>query len=301
MESNILYKILATVDEVNTISEVAEKVYLSQPYVSQIILRAERKYNVVLVNRNTKPISLTIAGHKLLTDLELKIDIENQIKHDMNILSNQSEEQIRIAITPIWIPSLTNKVIKTIQQDFPNIHFEIKRYFTASESLQQLKNNNIDIFWGALSHQKEIKAHYLYRSHASIIIPYNHPLYQPEKTEITYTPEIFAQLNNSNYVALTDDSLYQNIVDHVFEDDGLKIQKVIKTNDFIGASLLAIDGLGITITLSDVLQYLNYQSNFNIMNLPESLINLDVGLNTNIKCSKIIENVTKHLIKIIKG
>ena len=125
--------------------------------------------------------------------------------------------------------------------------------------------------------------------------------YQPEKTEITYTPEIFAQLNNSNYVALTDDSLYQNIVDHVFEDDGLKIQKVIKTNDFIGASLLAIDGLGITITLSDVLQYLNYQSNFNIMNLPESLINLDVGLNTNIKCSKIIENVTKHLIKIIKG
>lgn len=300
MESNILYKILATVDEVNTISEVAEKVYLSQPYVSQIILRAERKYNVVLVNRNTKPISLTIAGHKLLTDLELKIDIENQIKHDMNILSNQSEEQIRIAITPIWIPSLTNKVIKTIQQDFPNIHFEIKRYFTASESLQQLKNNNIDIFWGALSHQKEIKAHYLYRSHASII-PYNHPLYQPEKTEITYTPEIFAQLNNSNYVALTDDSLYQNIVDHVFEDDGLKIQKVIKTNDFIGASLLAIDGLGITITLSDVLQYLNYQSNFNIMNLPESLINLDVGLNTNIKCSKIIENVTKHLIKIIKG
>lgn len=301
MESNLLYRVLATVDEVSTISEVAEKVYLSQPYVSQIILRAERKYNVVLVNRNTKPISLTIAGHKLLTDLELQIGIENKIEHDMTMLSNQSEEQIRIAITPIWIPSLTNKVIKTIQQDFPNIHFEIKRYFTASESLQQLKNNNIDIFWGALSHQKEIKSYYLYRSHASIIIPYNHPLYQPKKTEITYTPEMFAQLNNSNYVALTDDSLYQNIVDHVFEDDELKIQKVIKTNDFIGASLLAIDGLGITITLSDVLQYLNYQNNFNIMNLPEKLINLDVGLNTNIKCSKIIDDITKHLIKIIKS
>lgn len=298
MEIKLLHDILIAINKEKTISTAAASMYLSQPYVSQIINRAERKYKVKLVNRSSSPVSLTEAGVKCVEDLEVEIRFQEKTKHDLSLYSKQKIKTIRIAISPIWIPSITTKVIQDLQDIFPEIHFEITKYFTASSATQLLKNNQIDIFWGAFLHEIDIESSYLYRSLAYVIIPNNHPLYKSNQLELPYSSVLFAKLNNSDIVALNDNSLYQKIVDHIFEDDGLRVRKVIKTNDFIGAGMLASQGLGITVTLEEVLQYLNLD-NANLISLPENLINLDVGLSINKNSSDLVQQIAKNMKKLI--
>lgn len=300
MENKLIYKILTAVSTNNTISNVANGLYLSQPYVSQIISKTEKKYETKLVNRNEKPISLTAAGIKLLQDLDDEIKLHEKTKRDLSFFASKNGRVIRVAITPIWISNLTAKVIHDLQAMFPEVQFQIERFFTAENAPALLQSNKIDIFWGAFLHQDQITSQYLYRSKAYVIIPFNHPLYDQSQKYLAYTPELFAKLNKSNYVALTDNSLYQTIVDHVFEDDGLKVKKIIRTNDFIGAGLLAIEGMGITITLGDILLYLGNKHNYNLMELPESLINLDVGISINATSPDLVKKVAEKLQLIIQ-
>lgn len=299
MKTKLLRKILAAIATENTISDIANRLYLSQPYVSQILSRAEKKYCTKLVNRNEKPISLTVAGAKLLQDLDDEIKLHEKTKRDLAFFATKDEQVVRLAITPIWIPNLTATVVHDLQKSFPEVQFQVEQFFTAQEATTLLQNNKIDILWGAFLHQDGITSQYLYRSKAYVIIPSNHVLYDNSKRQLAYTPETFAELNNSDYVSLIDGSLYQNIVDHVFEDDGLQVKKVIKTNDFIGASSLAINGIGITVTLSDVLSYLDKNLKYNLMKLPESLINLDVGISINDNSSNIVKNITGKLNQLI--
>lgn len=66
MNYQLLYQILSTINQSRTISQVANQLYLSQPYISQVISKSEKKYQVKLVNRSSLPIELTKAGKQLI-------------------------------------------------------------------------------------------------------------------------------------------------------------------------------------------------------------------------------------------
>ncbi len=70
MNSNLLF-FLQSIQETGSISETARQLYVTQPYVSRIIKEAEKKYDVTLLVREHHPITLTIAGRKLLEYLLL--------------------------------------------------------------------------------------------------------------------------------------------------------------------------------------------------------------------------------------
>ena len=78
------------------------------------------------------------------------------------------------------------------------------------------------------------------------------------------------------------------------------INKTIKTNSFVGAAQLAMDGFGITVTLANTLQYALPKGNYNIVRLPLSLLNLDTGISVNGNASAQIKNVANTMIQIIR-
>ncbi|MBA1394216.1 hypothetical protein EQ500_10145, partial [Lactobacillus sp. XV13L] len=202
----------------------------------------------------------------------------------------------------LWTARTTTAVISELQGAFPNFQFEIQHLFTSNESLKMLENHNVDVFWGALLHGPEFNSRYLYRSRASIIIPRNHALFQKGRRKVAFSPALFHQLNNSALVSLTDNSVFQKIADHLFADDGIRVHKTIKVNDFIGACQLAIKGLGITVTLNDTLDYLNASRyEFNVMEIPRTMFNLDVGVTTNRSASPQVNEVAQKLCRVVNS
>lgn len=65
-----LEKLLTSVKQAETLTKVAQELYVSQPYVSRILKQAEEKYQVQLVEHQKNPISLTLAGQTLLNGLQ---------------------------------------------------------------------------------------------------------------------------------------------------------------------------------------------------------------------------------------
>lgn len=300
MDEKLLHKVLVTVEEVKTITDLANRLYLSQPYISQLITKTEVEYNVCLVNRRKTPISLTPAGKELVLGLEKILNDRKYMSQRINQYSTKSESTIKIAITPIWISRKTSKIIQLLQQSHPYTQFEIYRIFTSNDSLKLLENGSIDIFWGAQFHNSQLLSNYVYRSRACIIVPFNHPLFDKNKYELLFSQKVLNKLNYSNEVSLTNNSAFQKIVDHLFEDADIKLKKAIKVNDFIGAAQLSIEGWGISVTLNDVLEYLNNTNKqYNIIPIPSKLINLDVAITINKKTSSKVKKIVNSLLNIL--
>ncbi len=98
------------------------------------------------------------------------------IKQNLSPYQLDSDNNIRIAITPVWISNLVSPVLKKLQQEFPKTNFEIRQIFTSNESKKMLETRSIDIFWGSMLYIYHFISRPLYRSQAYITIPKNHPL-----------------------------------------------------------------------------------------------------------------------------
>lgn len=299
MNYQLLYQILSTIDQSRTISQVANQLYLSQPYISQVISKSEKKYQVKIVNRSSLPIELTEAGKQLLEDLERLINDQAILQQNLSPYQLDSGNNIRIAITPIWISNLVSPVLKELQQEFPKTNFEIKQIFTSNESKKMLETRSIDIFWGSMLHIDHFLSRPLYRSQACIIIPNNHPLYKSGVLELPFSQNIVTTLNHSKLISLTKNSVFQSIVDHYFEDAKISLDKTMEVNSYLGAASLAIQGLGIAIVLTDILPYLDKSQEFNIVKFPKSALNLDVGISIHKDSSEKVKDVAERIYRII--
>ncbi|MBP2058298.1 DNA-binding transcriptional LysR family regulator [Lactobacillus colini] len=302
MENHQLYKILSTVSTVSTISELADKVFLSQPYVSQIIKRAEEKYQITIVDRKSNPISLTTAGNKFLSSLNEIINAEEQLKRDIAPYTKENQSFIRIAFTPIWLEHFSSIILKRLKNKFPYTRFELRQVFTSLDIGKMFSLNEIDIFWGTTSiDQTNLLSKRLYTDQGCILIPKENMLFDILKDRSFLTISSLQLLKQVDFVALTNDSAFQKLVDHLFEDNGISLRKTIKVNDFITAGQLAIDGLGCTITFTDVLKYLDINSkNTKIVYFPKDMLYLNGGITIKQNNSKKVAEVANYLTKIIQ-
>lgn len=273
MNYQLLYQILSTIDQARTISQVA--------------------------NRSSLPIELTEAGNQLLEDLEKLINDQVILQQNLSPYRLDSGNNIRIAITPIWISNLVSPVLKELQQEFPKTNFEIRQIFISNESKKMLETRSIDIFWGSMLYIDHFLSRPLYRSQACIIIPKNHSLYQSGVRELPFSQNIVTALNHSKMISLTKNSIFQSIIDHYFEDEKISLDKIMEVNSYIGAASLAIQGLGISIVLTDILPYLDKTQEFNIVKIPKSTLNLDGGINIHKDSSEKVKAVSEMLFNII--
>lgn len=111
MKQDVLYQILTTAEECQTVSDIAKKLFLSQPYVSQVLSKAEKKYNVVLLERRTLPIELTEAGKTLCEGLAKLHSDQMKIEQDLRRYTEEEQSYIKIGFSPIWSPGESGRII----------------------------------------------------------------------------------------------------------------------------------------------------------------------------------------------
>lgn len=125
-------------------------------------------------------------------------------------------------------------------------------------------------------------------------------MFDKNKYELLFSQKVLNKLNYSNEVSLTNNSAFQKIVDHLFEDADIKLKKAIKVNDFIGSAQLSIEGWDISVTLNDVLEYLNNTNKqYNIIPIPSKLINLYVAITINKKTSSKVKKIANSLLNLL--
>ena len=94
-----------TIAKERSISKAAERLYLSQPYLSQYLAKLEANLGVVLMDRSHTPLKMTPAGELFLAYLERQNFLDHQLISDLRDLQDKKRPTLHIGVSP-WRGSI---------------------------------------------------------------------------------------------------------------------------------------------------------------------------------------------------
>ena len=119
-----------TVAAEGSFSKAAEKLYVSQPYLSQYVLRLESAFGVKLLDRSQTPLRLTEAGRVYVNYLESGKRLEQKLLSDFAELSRDREQTLRLALSSWRAGVLLPDILPAYSAQFPQVRLDVMEYPT---------------------------------------------------------------------------------------------------------------------------------------------------------------------------
>ncbi len=137
-------KMICTIVESNTVKQAAEKLFITQPALTNRIREAERRLNINLFARRRRKLIITTAGRRLLQSAKKILEELERAEYDIARLSDGIDQVLRIGLPHYasfkWLPD----VVSYFHKELPNIELEITAE-AATDPLDSLYNGNVDI------------------------------------------------------------------------------------------------------------------------------------------------------------
>lgn len=119
-------RIFITAAELESLTEAAKKLYVSQPAISQAIRKLEEELNVKLFIRNKRStLKLTDAGRDILALAYKMADLENRLYQRAYEENHLLGGMIRIASVPIGMSLILSHVLPIFKKQFPDVQIEL--------------------------------------------------------------------------------------------------------------------------------------------------------------------------------
>ncbi len=133
-----------TVAEEGSFSAAAEKMYISQPSVSQHIASLENHFGVRLFNRQKRRIRLTPEGRLLYTTAREILDRLDDVSQRMTALKSLEKGTLRVGYTPGVDAGVGPALLTDYAKSFPGVNFLLTcRTFT--ELIKGIKSGEIEL------------------------------------------------------------------------------------------------------------------------------------------------------------
>ena len=110
-----------TIVKERSISRAAERLYLSQPYLSQYLAKLEGSLGVVLLDRSHSPLRLTPAGELFHAYLERQSFLDRQLVSDLRDLQNKKRPLLHIGVSPWRGSTLLPDILPLFEEQYPDV------------------------------------------------------------------------------------------------------------------------------------------------------------------------------------
>ena len=110
-----------TIVKERSISKAAERLYLSQPYLSQYLAKLEGSLGVVLLDRSHSPLKLTPAGELFHAYLERQSYLDRQLVSDLRDLQNRKRPVLHIGVSPWRGSTLLPDILPSFEEQYPDV------------------------------------------------------------------------------------------------------------------------------------------------------------------------------------
>lgn len=125
-------------------SKAAQKLFVSQPWLSSVVKKVEQEIKTPLFDRTTNPISLTEAGRYYIEQVEKVMAIEGDMRQHFASLGEAAENTLRIGGSMFFCTYVLPDLLKEFQEQNP----QITLIFTEGSSqalLKKLLDRRLDI------------------------------------------------------------------------------------------------------------------------------------------------------------
>jgi len=236
-----LYYVLAVAEHKN-FTVAAEKCFVTQPTLSMQIQKLENELDILIFDRNKKPISLTEIGEKIVLQAKNIVNEAGRIKDIVDQQKGYIGGEFKVGIIPTVMPTLLPMFLNNFIKKYPKINLIIEEQ-TTEEIIKKLKNGYLDCAIAATPLEEEnLKEIVLYYEPFVAYIPDNHTSYNKSEIHIE-------DLDLDKILLLQDGHCFRNgilnlcksnkyISDNHFQLESGSFETLIK---------LADEGLGITL------------------------------------------------------
>lgn len=288
-----LLQILKEVDYAQTISDIANKLYLSQPYISKILKENEDVHRVQLVNR-TKPIELTNAGRTMISGLQAIIDEEDRLNDSLNAIANADERPIRIAVTDPFMSSTVTELVTNYYQSCDHQKIQVSLLADVFNNKEVL--SNFDILLGKRLKDSNFKQLEMPQRQLNLFVTDHCDGYQPDQLYQKFSTDFFETLNMVNYVGLAGCDSFQRYVEMSFKKENIGLATTVLVPTATDA-LRAVNNLSqaTTITTISTAELVFPRLNFNLIPLPANFITLDTTINYRYGAGSMVSELAYYL------
>ncbi len=140
MTSRQVQYILTTYEE-GSISKAAQKLFVSQPALSQSIQLAERELGAPIFDRRHSPLTLTFAGERYIASAREFQALELNLAHEIADVQQENSGWFRVGISMLRGAALLPHILPTFTARYPKV--EIKLFEKGSNSISSLITQNI--------------------------------------------------------------------------------------------------------------------------------------------------------------
>ena len=140
-------KSFVTAAKFRSISKAAADLGLGQPTVTTHIKKLEKELNMVLFDRVTRPIRLTLSGQTIFDLSQPLLDGLDSLA----VRTSEAEERgpVTVASTPDIIPHTLLRVVKVFNSLYPNVYLRIQSA-TRTEVIGMVRTGEVDA--GVIQH-----------------------------------------------------------------------------------------------------------------------------------------------------
>lgn len=119
------YRLLATLSEAKTLRKAAEKLYISQPAVSQRLKSIEDEWGVQIFIRTKKALYTTGVGERIIAHAKKVVEGERLVKDYIQANEGEIEGKISIGVSSLIGYTILPDILAKYLNDFPSVNVKI--------------------------------------------------------------------------------------------------------------------------------------------------------------------------------
>ena len=119
------YRLLATLSEAKTLRKAAEKLYISQPAVSQRLKSIEDEWGVQIFIRTKKALYTTGVGERIIAHAKKVVEEERLVKDYIQTNEGEIEGKVSIGVSSLIGYTILPDILAKYLNDFPSVNVKI--------------------------------------------------------------------------------------------------------------------------------------------------------------------------------
>jgi DNA-binding transcriptional LysR family regulator len=167
-------------------TRASEQMHLTQSAVSGLIKELESSLGIVLFDRTTRQLSLSVVGHHLLPQARRILNEMQLFENEAGSLTSLAQGQVRLAVSQFAASSMP-AVIAQFAKEYPDISVSLLDC-SAENVLEHIQNIEVDLGVGTelgfMESEDDISADLLYQLPFCVVMPDSHALAQ--KSEVVW-------------------------------------------------------------------------------------------------------------------
>lgn len=246
MELRDIEHVLKIAEE-HSLSNAAQKLFITQPSLSKSIARIESSLGLKLFDRTTKPLKLTFAGEEFVKTGREIIGYKKQLLKQMKDISDLVYGKVSLGVSNFRGKYFLPRVMKKVAEKYPGIRVEI--YENNSLALEQaLLAGDIDFCIEMLPVKNDRLTYKLIHEELHLIATSkNHPLKKKAKkiSSLSYPLINLQDLRDENFIYLPMDYSSRMLLNNFFAKEHFEPASITEVKNMETAHALAVAGLGI--------------------------------------------------------